>query len=295
MVDQPRADVGPDPPPRVPPSYGENPEPVYRTHLPVQFVRSATARRIQRALTIALLVGTAVMLFAWTQKGRFVDAEDVDSRLLQEPVQTETERPDFSFAYEAEMYNVRPVADYELWGLVVSHNDIDGLGDIYHDEESVDTKDLCVIWGPNLQSNDFHKVDFSSGSFTCFWEYRGQLTFDNRAVSNNHLITADEEIREQIESVRIGDQVRFRGSLVNYQAASHPEFWRESSTTRDDDWGGACEVVYVDEIEILARGTPVWYLIYSICLWVVGLVVAGKLGYSIWEHAGPAWGRRTRA
>ena len=51
-------------------------------------------------------------------------------------------------------------------------------------------------------------------------------------------------------------------------------------------------MVYVDEIEILKRGTPFWYLIYSVCFWVVGLIVVGKLGYTLWEHAGPAWGRR---
>ena len=226
------------------------------------------------------------------KKGGFVDASEIDPSLYNEPVQTETQRPEFSFSYEGETFTIRPVADYELWGLVVSHNDINGLGDIYHDEDSVDTKDLCVIWGPNVRTNDFHGVEFSSGSFTCYWQYRGQLSFDGRAVANNHMITANEAVRAQVDSVRVGDQVRFRGSLVNYQDARHPDFWRESSTTRDDDWGGACEVVYVDELEILVRGTPFWYVLYSVSLWLIGLLVVAKLGFLVSEHAGPAWGKR---
>ncbi len=50
---------------------------------------------------------------------------------------------------------MRPVADFELWGLVVSHNNPTAFYDIYHDRNSVDTRDLGVIWGENLRSADF--------------------------------------------------------------------------------------------------------------------------------------------
>lgn len=38
--------------------------------------------------------------------------------------------------------------------------------------------------------------------------------------------------------------------------------WR-SSTTRDDTGAGACEVIYVEDVEILQKGHPIYRLIYQ--------------------------------
>ncbi len=251
-------------------------------------------RRTQKVLTILLVVVFGSSVFARFMRSGLPEPSTLQESMLNEPLQVETERVPFSFEYENTVYDVEPVADYELWGLVVSHNDIDGFGDIYHDSSSVDTKDLCVIWGDNLRSKDYLEVEFWSGSFTCYWQYQSRIRFSGRAIANNHLVTNNQAIRDLIETVRVGDQVRVRGSLVNYQMASYPGSWRTTSTRRDDSEGGACEVIFVDEFEIVKRGKPLWYFLTSLLSWLVALILVGKIGLVGWETVSGRTARTNR-
>jgi hypothetical protein len=156
---------------------------------------------------------------------------------------------------------VRPVAEYQLTGLVVSHNDVESFADIYHDSTSVDTKDLCLLWGESLETDDFHQVRFSSGPFTCYFRFPSGIRFDPHELSNNHLITDDDVIRRRLESVHVGDQVRLGGLLVDYQMEDWRSFWRETSTVRDDD---GCEVIFVETLEVLREGAPLWNRLYRL-------------------------------
>ena len=72
--------------------------------------------------------------------------------MFRVPEQTEIDDGTFDFTYKGQRVEVEPVADYEMWGLVVSHNNIKSIADIYHDSSSVDTKDLCVVWGDSLRN-----------------------------------------------------------------------------------------------------------------------------------------------
>jgi len=84
-------------------------------------------------------------------------------------------------------------------------------------------------------------------------------------ISNNHLVFKDKETEKKAKSLSNGDQVKIKGRLVNIDARNigkpgqyDPEniSW-ESSTSRDDAGAGACEVIYVDNIEILNKANPV--------------------------------------
>ncbi len=197
-------------------------------------------------------------LVAWFRKGDLPDPPEIVPDLLQEPAQTRLDRPDFDFEYKGRQCLVRPVATYELWGLVVSHNNIESFADLYHDSTS-DTKDLCMIWGRNLETPDFQRVRFSSGSWTCYYRYPAGVRFSMRQGSNNHLITDSQRLRDAIAEVRVGDQIRLSGMLVNYQMDDWRGFWRKSSLVRHDD---GCEVVFVEDLEVLRRGTPLWYALF---------------------------------
>jgi hypothetical protein len=146
------------------------------------------------------------------------------------------------------------VADYELWGLVVSHNEITSVADIYHDRSSVDTKDLCVVWGENLSRDDYRAVEFESGPFTCYFRFAEGVPFDTTGASNNHLITDRPEVRRAIAQVRIGDQVHLRGLLVDYQMDDWEDFWRHEPVREDS----GCEVIYTERWKCCC-GTPGWY------------------------------------
>ena len=191
--------------------------------------------------------------------------EKISPDLLQNSIQTETKEKDFKFEYRGENYHVIPVADYELWGLVVSHNNINSWFSYYHDKNSVNLKDICVVWGENIKNEVYREAEFKSGEFTCFWKVKTQEAykkFKNNQLSNNHLLYSDPDIQKIIKSIKVGDQVYIKGMLVRY-APEGSDFYRKTSLTRDDTGAGACETFYVQEIKILKRGAPIYYFLYK--------------------------------
>ena len=47
--------------------------------------------------------------------------------------------------------------------------------------------------------------------------------------------------------------------------------WRETSTVRDDD---GCEVVFVEDFEVLRAGAPRWHRLYGVSWWLVATLPA---------------------
>ena len=238
----------------------------------------------RRLLQRLFVFACALTALAWWQRGDLPTVDELRQEMFRVPVQTETDARPFDFTYKGKRVEVEPVADYEMWGLVVSHNNIKSIADIYHDSSSVDTKDLCVVWGDSLRNASYLQVDFWSGPWTCYFRYPQGTPFEGMDLGNNHLITGDAALRKKLSSVRIGDQVRVKGRLVNYRMEDWREFWRRSSTVRHDAGNGACEVIYFDDLEVLEAGTPLWYLLYRLGM---GLLVAVPLLFvhSLWLDA----------
>jgi hypothetical protein len=228
----------------------------------------ARARRwIERALVLAL----ALLAMAWYMKRRPIAPETIDASLLRSPRQSATARPPFAFEYRGKSVRVKPVAEYALDGLVMSQNDVESFADIYHDSSSVDTKDLCVLWGTSLESDDFHQVRVTNGPFTCYFRYPQGIRFRTEDLSNNHLITDDSALRNELGAVHAGDQVRVRGLLVDYQMDDWGDRWRRTSTVRNDD---GCEVIFVEDFEVLRPGAPRWHQLYRVSGWVTATLPA---------------------
>jgi len=205
---------------------------------------------------------------------------EIKEELKSNPVQEVTREERFRFSYRDETYLVDPVANYEISGLVVSHNNISAWYDIYHTDDSVDTKDLCLIWGDNVKTNAYRKVQYHSEPVSCHYQINDQAIYEMfRAdqLSNNHLITDNESIRKAIASTRVGDQIHLKGLLVNYSPLSNPDWVRKTSTTRKDTAGGACEVVFVKEFQILKRFPHKWHYIYDCSLKIVSFLLLIKI------------------
>ena len=231
------------------------------------------------ALVVVVLAGTG----AYFKKGALPRAAEISRELLKEPAQEPTGAQPFSFTYRGETYQVQPVADYRIAALVVSHNDISAFGDIYHDETSVDIKDVCLLWGANLIDDTFRRVRFHNESVSCHYYAPGEAAeiFDPARISNNHLIAADETVRAAIRSVRVGDQIELEGMLVNYAPASHPDRVRRTSTVRSDSGGGACEVMYVSAAKILKAAPRRWFRLYELCWSLLYVLLPGKIALII--------------
>lgn len=231
---------------------------------PIRKVQAERPQKNYRKQSKLLLAGSIfLLLLSYTNKGKIKSHTLINKQLLNEPLQTETTDEAFDVLYRNRSYNIKPLFEYELWGLVVSHNDPYGWGDIQHNENSFDTRDLCVIWGNNLRSDHFSEVEFKSGSFTCYYHYKSADLFHPENLSNNHLITDSDFIREKIARVKIGDQIHIKGKLVDYQMNGR-SFVRKTSTNRTDRGNGACEIIFVEELETIKKGTTLWYSLFNL-------------------------------
>ncbi len=237
----------------------------------------------KRLLKIIFVLLVVVFVLSVFGVKNLPERQKIENDLFIEPRQTLSERDDFSFDYREKTYHVYPQAEYELWGLVVSVNNINAWYNFYHDENSVNLKDVCVIWGDNLRSDAYLDVDYKSGEWTCYYSWFGPIhgEFYGNKLSNNHLLSDSKKVRDIIRQVNIGDQIYARGALVDYQEEG-VGWSRRTSMSRDDTnqtsrSGGACEVFFVDDIEILKKGSPLWHLAKDWSLRIFIFLILGQV------------------
>lgn len=199
--------------------------------------------------------------------------------VLRGPIQNTIAMNNFSFEHEGRSFELFPKAHYQLAGLIVSHNDVKSITDAYHTSESVDVRDICVVWGSNLASGVFRRAKYHSEPWTCviqFDERGDQRKFSPSELSNTHILTAKKEVRDKIWKTRIGDQVVAKGVLVDYCPAGKRDYLRKTSLIRHDTGNGACEVMFVNSFEIVKRMNTFWYKASSLS-WYISLAGFGLL------------------
>lgn len=245
-----------------------------RADFPYQLVR--------QLLWLVFLASLALALWSHWQQGRFPPPAFYDQTRLGEPLQTPTAAAPFQIEAQRIRYDIEPLFDYQLDGVVVSLHDSDVFWDIYHFkdwQDFINIRDLCVVWGDNVTSGVFRELDYRNTTWTCWVSTNSADTAQRFAwdqLSNNHLLTHDPAIHDAIKSARIGDQIHLQGYLARY---SHPGgFQRGTSTTRTDRGNGACETIYVEQFAITRSAHPGWRRIYRLA---VALTLAALLGLTV--------------
>jgi hypothetical protein len=214
-----------------------------------------------RTLNQAVMLASALLLVvAFFNRNDIPGAIDFRAELKSEPRQREIRKPPQTLRYAGVDYRVEPLYDYELYGLVVSYRQHDGESSMHRwSNDHLNMADVCVVWGDTAFAPTLAKLDFWNGIFTCNVETRDSFAwsqFKMNQLANNHLISADPFIRDRVADVRVGDQIRIKGSLARYGAAGGG--LRGTSTTRDDTGDGACETILVEDFEIVQPGFSLW-------------------------------------
>jgi len=224
---------------------------------------------------VILLAGLVLLFFGLVFRNRWPKDNEFRPELFQEPVQAPGDIPaPFDVVQKGFTYSVYPQYEYELWGMVVSSHYAGSFLDYAHEmwKDYLNIKDLCVVWGKNLETGAFREIKFWSRDFTCYYSWSSPEVgrqFSQSHISNNHLITEDAQLRRLIKSVKRGDQVRLRGWLAKY-GHKGSRVVRGTSTTRQDTGGQACETVYVTEFEVLKRANAGWRSVLPASLAVIG-------------------------
>lgn len=224
-----------------------------------------------------LFIASAAALAAvYFNKDKLPEPDYYIQQKLSDPVQTPTQIKPFTVNANGQNYTIRPKFDYELNGVVVTYNNSDGFGDIWHHKrwnDFINLRDLCVIWGSNVASGVYQKMQFSSDSWTCWVRWPDRATgeqFKANALSNNHLLTANPLIQKALMQAQLGDQIYLKGVLAEY-ANQGSRFKRGTSISRDDTGNGACETIYLQQFQIIKQANPGLRLIYRALQWVTAL------------------------
>lgn len=208
---------------------------------------------------------------------------DYVAGIADEPVQKATRKNPFDVVYNGVEYRVEPEYDYDLTGMIVSYRHHDSNSRMHRlANDHLNMLDICVVWGKNTAGDHLQKLDFWNGIFTCNVHTRDQEAweaFDMYQLSNNHLISDDDYVRDRVRDIRIGDQIRVRGYLASYSSAGVGS--RGTSTTRLDTGDGACETIFVERFEIVQPATSYWRIsMYSsLALFLTGLFVHFRRPY----------------
>ena len=244
---------------------------------------------MEKLVSLLIWASLLAIAVAWWRQDALPEPGRLLQQLAEEPRQTETSRPPFQTTVGDVVYTVKPLYEYDLYGLVVSKHNADSWWDYIHAawNDKLNVTDLCVIWGDNALQGRYRKVSFSSGQFVCYFETSSQEAFeafDPAQLSNNHLLSDNLHLSKRLREVRIGDQVHFRGVLAEYSHHHGFAFWRGSSTVRTDSGNGACETVYVSDAEIL-RGDRFWSRTFWVAaiLFVAGIVTKICMPYRVFD------------
>lgn len=223
----------------------------------------------------------AIFVVTFFTKNSYRNVENIHPAVLETPIQRElADNNKIIFVRDEYEYRLTPLYNYELNGLVIKAMDYTWFSLLKRD--SVFPKDVCVIWGENAESGVYQKKNlrFKQDFRFCLYEWYGNVEFNADELSNNHLVAVDDQMEKIVKNINEGDQVRIKGKLVNVEAINvgapgkyDPEkFVWNSSTTRADSGGGACETILVESVEILVRGNPLSHLLNKISFYGMGII-----------------------
>jgi hypothetical protein len=239
-----------------------------------------TQRWLSRVLGIVFLILLSAWILGRYTRDRYQGITEIDPALYINPLQKEVkdEKP---IQFRRGDYNLtlKPLYLYKISGLIVSVNDYAILGLRHQDFYELD---LCMIWGNNVRSGAYRKsgTSFEHAGNVCYAKWSRGGAINGTELSNTHVYATDEDILDELNDLRPGDQVELTGFLVEVAAVpvkvspgSNPGTARlRSSTVRTDKGRGACEIMYANNLTVLSRGNVFWRFLTAISFWLLLLV-----------------------
>ncbi|KAA2284196.1 hypothetical protein [Arenimonas fontis] len=144
-------------------------------------------------------------------------------------------------------FTLAPLAGFALEARVLGREDYR-----FDREAALSPTDLALGWGAMADPQVYDRLDISqSGRWYRYrWGAEGPPIPAHeivRSSANMHMIPADSRVAAALSRVRQGQTVRLRGWLIE---AGHADGYRwRSSLSREDSGDGACELIFVCELE----------------------------------------------
>ncbi|HLS84274.1 MAG TPA: hypothetical protein VK016_06410 [Arenimonas sp.] len=144
-------------------------------------------------------------------------------------------------------FTVTPLAGFALEARVLGREDYR-----FDRGAALSPTDLALGWGAMADPQVHGRLDIrQSGRWYRYrWGAEGPpipLAEIVRSSANMHMVPGSSRAAEALSRVRAGQTVRLRGWLI--EARSGDGYHWRSSLTREDSGDGACELIYVCELE----------------------------------------------
>jgi hypothetical protein len=114
--------------------------------------------------------------------------------------------------------------------------------------------DLALGWMEMSDQSVIDELKISQRTRFFYWKTKGaSFPVPREKIEHNsanmHLIPSNKQIEKTLKSISKGDIISFEGYLVDASKKDGSFTWN-SSMTRTDTGGGACEVVYITALNI---------------------------------------------
>jgi hypothetical protein len=218
--------------------------------------------KLAKILFVILLAAWIVTYFT---QDDYRDVQEIDPAVLKPPVQLDTtNKTHIKFTSKGYEYDLKPLYWYEINGLLVHRLNYKKFS--IYSYADVFQEDLCLLWGSNVSGGIYQspKLSFSQDGRFAYYQWTGNLNFNPTEISNNHLLINSKVLEKKLKALNNGDQVKITGLLVDVVARNIGAtgvdkvggYSWQTSTIRTDTGAGACEIIYVGDIEILQKGNP---------------------------------------
>lgn len=150
--------------------------------------------------------------------------------------------------WEKDSFQYRAMADFNLIGRVLSIR-------FYGNDDMSDfcPADLAMGWNRMSDQKVVDKISIKQQHRWYVWRTdnfpipRAEI---ESSSSNIHIIPANDEIEDKLNDVIRGNIISLKGKLVNINEKDN-NFTYKTSLNREDTGGGACEILWLEELKII--------------------------------------------
>ena len=161
-----------------------------------------------------------------------------------DPVQVTVNNP---VSWQKDDFTITPLASFSIKAFVLSTNSF-SIGEA----SDLSPMDLALGWGQMSNQVIIDGLEISQSNRWYHWKAK-TLIIPASEISthsaNMHIIPANDKIEKTLDKLYKGCIIEMKGFLVAVKGKGG--FHWESSLRRDDTGGGACELVWVDELRIV--------------------------------------------
>lgn len=220
-------------------------------------------------IAVALCVGIVSFSNRYKPDPSLYVSYNLKTDILPEPIQTAVDRESFSIKKHGVTINIKKLASYDITGKVEAIKDYSAnfLANFFSFDagnmaDYISPRDLTLTWGElslDANSNSI-KADQNilNGQRVVVFAYTDGLKqkygeeYIQSHLSNNHIITLNDDLKRQLMKVKVTDIVRIKGYLVDV-TCSNGYKWGPSSMTRSDHGLHSCEILYAEDIVIMPK------------------------------------------